>query len=102
MTSMRKTTTDVMIMAMVMGRATMISTSSQVMLEELVHADRIHRRITLRNKDTMIMAAPKVAVIRDHKGVLAEGGVQITGDHQQRIVVEVEVEGATLTVMVRP
>lgn len=95
---------DVMIMAMVMGRAMMISTSSQATAEELVHADPIHHRIkaTLRNKDTMIMAGLEVAEIRDHKGVVAEGEVQIMGDHQQRIVVGVEVEGATLMVMVRP
>jgi len=48
------------------------------------------------------MAGLEVAEIRDHKGVVAEGEVQIMGDHQQRIVVGVEVEGATLMVMVRP
>lgn len=84
MTSMRKTITDIMIMAMVMGKAMMISTSSRAMAEEVVRAGSIHRRIkaTLRNKDTMIMAGPEVAEIRDHKGVPAEGEVRIMGDHQ--------------------
>ena len=62
---------------MVMGRATMISTSSQAMAEELVHAGRIHRRIkaaTLRNKDIMIMAGPEVVETQDHKGVAGRGG----------------------------
>lgn len=103
MASTRKTITDIMIMAMVMARATMIRTSSQVMVEERVHAGSIHRRIKAapRNKDTMIMAGPEVVEIRDHKGVPAEGEAQIMADHQQRIVVEVEVEEATLMVMVR-
>ena len=104
MTNMRKTITDIMITAMVMGRATMISTSSQAMAEELVHAGSIHRRIkaTLHSKDTMIMAGPEVAEIRDRKGVPAEGEAAIMGDHRQRIVVEVELEEATLMVMARP
>jgi hypothetical protein len=96
MTNMRKTITDIMITAMVMGRATMISTSSQAMAEELVHAGSIH------SKDTMIMAGPEVAEIRDRKGVPAEGEAAIMGDHRQRIVVEVELEEATLMVMARP
>lgn len=90
---------------MIMGRATMISTSSQAMAGELVHAGRIHRRIKaaiLRNKDIMIIVGPEVAETRDHKGVLAEEEAQITGDHQQRMVVVVEVEEATRMVMVRP
>jgi hypothetical protein len=97
MTSMRKTTTDMMIMAMVMGRTTMISTSSQYKAGELVRAGRIHNKIkaTLRNKNIIIM------VIRDHKiGILAEVEVHITVDHQG-IIVEGEVDEAILIVMVR-
>jgi hypothetical protein len=104
MTNMRKTIMDIMITAMVMGKATMISTSSQAMAEELVHVGSIHRRTkaTLHSKDTMTMAGPEVAEIRDRKGVPAEGEAAIMGDHRQRIVVEVEVEEATLMVMARP
>jgi hypothetical protein len=107
MTSIRKTVMDIMIL----GRATMISTSSQAMARELVHEGRIHRKIkaaTLRNKDIMVMADPEVAEIQDHKGVLIGEEAQIMGDLQQRMVVEVdvevevEVEEVTLMVRVRP
>jgi hypothetical protein len=104
MTSMRKTITETMIMAMAMARATMINTSSQATAEEPVHAGHIHRRIraTLRNKDIMIMAGPEVVEIQDHKEMAAEGVGQITGDHQQRMAVEVVAEEATQTVMGGP
>jgi hypothetical protein len=105
MTSMRKTITDIMIMAVVMGRATMINTNSQAMAGELVHVSNLHRKIkaTLHNKATMIMAGQEVVEIRDHKvGVLAEAEAQIMDDHPQRIVVEAEEGEATLIVMVRP
>jgi hypothetical protein len=106
MTSTRKTITETMIMAMVMRRDTMTSTINQAMVEELVHADRIHCRVkaTLHNKDIMITAGPEVVETQDHKGVTAEGEAQIMGDHQQRIVVEMEVEAEEVTqmAMVRP
>lgn len=100
MISMRKKITAIMNTAMVTGRAMTTSTSNQAMAEELVNAGRIHRRIkaTLRNKDIMITAGQEVLEIQDHRGVAVEEEAQIMGDHQQRIVVEVE--EVTLMVMV--